>query len=132
MTSMEGGCLCGAIRYRVSGKVLYSVICHCRSCQRASGAPSVAWLTLERKDFNLLQGSPATVQSSPGVSRGFCGHCGTPLSYERRDRTDTLDVATATLDDPAACPPDSEIWLHDRLPWESIDGERRGYSGALE
>ena len=53
----EGGCLCGAIRYRVDGEVEDSAYCHCRTCQRQSGAPVVAWFALPPAPRALAQGS---------------------------------------------------------------------------
>jgi hypothetical protein len=117
--AVDGGCLCGAVRYRIAGPVLHSIICHCRSCRRASGAPSVAWLTVARKHFSLLAGTPAEFASSPGVSRGFCGACGTPLTYRNDGCPADLDVTTVSLDDPSWVPPTREVWLEHKLDWEA-------------
>lgn len=122
MADSEGGCLCSAVRYRISGAPSYSVICHCTSCRKASGAQSVAWLTFERKNFSWLKGAPRSYSSSPGVTRTFCDRCGTPLTYENRGNADTLDVTTASTDDPASFPPTMEVWLEHRIVWEAVDG----------
>ncbi|AKJ31803.1 GFA family protein [Caldimonas brevitalea] len=112
----EGGCLCGAVRYRIEGEPLTSGLCHCASCRRASGAPAVAWLTVHRDRFDWLTGAPFSYRSSPGVLRTFCGQCGTPLTY-RRAGEETLDVTTATLDAPQDYPPREDTWPEERLPW---------------
>ncbi len=119
--SLGGGCLCGAVRYRLGGPVLASIVCHCRSCRLASGAPSVAWLTVERRHFALDAGRPAEFASSPGVSRGFCGRCGSPLTYRSDASPDELDVTTASLDDPSAAPPTREVWLEHKIDWEAAN-----------
>jgi hypothetical protein len=63
----EGGCFCGQVRYRATAAPLYQTICHCASCQRASGALAVAWVIFPLDHFALLQGPrPAPV---PGVGR---------------------------------------------------------------
>ena len=119
MQSNDGGCLCGAIRYRVRGPPLHSVICHCYTCRKASGAPSVAWLTFDRGQLEFLAGDPLSFRSSPGVVRRFCGTCGSAISYENSDSPDTIDLTTLTLDDPNAYPPTREVWLEHRLAWEA-------------
>jgi len=113
----QGGCLCGAIRYRITGQPLATSICHCRSCRRASGAPAVAWVVTRRDDFVVEQGTPVAFRSSPPVERTFCGRCGTPLTYQHDDSPESLDVQTATLDAPDGFPPACEIWLEHKVAW---------------
>lgn len=114
---IEGGCLCGAVRYRISGSPSSSTYCHCESCRRASGAPAVAWITVTRPELEILSGTPTIFHSSPHVTRQFCGICGTALTYETTDSSNTIDVTSASLDDPNAFPPTAEIWLEDKPAW---------------
>ena len=123
----EGGCLCGAIRYRVTGAPTWSVVCHCRTCRKAAGAPSLAWAIFRAEDFAFTRGELATFASSPGVERGFCARCGTTLTYASADRTDVADVTAASLDDPDAFAPDREIWLDEKIGWEAVDHARARY-----
>jgi hypothetical protein len=118
---IEGGCLCGAIRYRVTGKPLTTSLCHCRSCRLASGAPSVAWVVVRSSDFAFVTGEPASFRSSPPVLRTFCPTCGTPLTYQRDSGPDTIDITTATLDFPDRFPPVKEIWIEHKLGWECLN-----------
>jgi hypothetical protein len=121
----EGGCLCGAIRYRLNGQPMSSVICHCHSCRRASGAPSVAWITFERSQFEFLSGQPRVYRSSPDVNRRFCATCGSALSYEHANSAGTIDITTLTLDEPNSFPPGQEVWLEDRIPWQPVNPRLR-------
>src|SRR5262252_4014197 len=100
MGFVEGGCLCGAVRYRASDRALGTSICYCNSCRRASGAPSVAWVAFQAVDFAFVASQPASFRSSPPVVRTFCGKCGTPLTYQHDETPATIDVMTATLDSP--------------------------------
>ena len=118
---VEGGCLCGAIRYRIAGEPLSRSLCHCRSCRLASAAPSVAWVTVRWTDYTVVAGKPAAFRSSPPVVRTFCGTCGTQLTYRHDDSADTIDVTTVTLDHSERFAPMHEIWLEDKLPWESLN-----------
>jgi hypothetical protein len=128
---MEGGCLCGAIRFRVSGTPQYSVICHCATCRKASGAPSVAWLTFRREQFELLSGDPRSYRSSSGVIRRFCGTCGSGISYENAETPDSIDLTTMSLDDPNRFPPASEVWAEHRIPWQIVNADLRQYPEGI-
>ena len=114
----QGGCLCGTIRYRITGLPVAQSLCHCRSCRLAAGAPSVAWIVVRRSEFMIVSGEPVRFRSSMSVVRTFCGKCGTPLTYQNDDSPGTIDVTTATLDLPEAFPPTREIWLEHKLAWE--------------
>jgi hypothetical protein len=127
MIHAEGGCLCGAVRYRVTGAPSWSTICHCRTCRKAGGAPSVAWLTFDRGNFTLLQGVPGRFLSSLGVVRTFCTVCGTPLTYATEGRPGDIDVTTMSLDDATMFPPTSEVWISHKVSWEITDPARAHY-----
>lgn len=118
MPILDGGCFCKAIRYRISGVPLSSVICHCNSCRAACSAPSVAWLTVDRAQFQVLSGYPQLFQSSQDVIRRFCRNCGCQLLYENAASPNTIDVTTVSLDMPEAYPPNLEVWLEQKLAWQ--------------
>jgi hypothetical protein len=120
---MEGGCLCGAVRYAVEGEPINSGICHCESCRRAASAPRLPFVGFPRRAFRILRGAPASYASSPGVVRRFCGVCGSQLTYERDDEPASLDVLTCSLDDPSAFPPTAHVWASEALPWDRIAGD---------
>jgi hypothetical protein len=118
-----GGCLCGAIRYRVTGPPQSTSLCHCRSCRLATGGPSLAWAIFAEDKVEITRGELAVYRSSPGVERGFCAACGTSLTYARENRPGLFDVTTASLDDPEAFPPAVEIWVEEKLSWEAANPE---------
>lgn len=127
----DGGCLCGRVRYSVSGEPESSDICHCVSCRLTTGAQSVAWLTFPVGSFTFVSGEPVEYRSSPGVTRTFCGGCGTSLTYRQDDAPGTVDVTTATLDQPEAFPPTYRVWIEDKVGWESAnDGLPRYEQGS--
>ena len=113
----EGGCRCGAVRYRATAAPHATTLCHCRSCRLSAGAPSLAWVIFRERDVAIVSGEVAIHESSPGVERGFCRRCGTSLTYTRANRPGFFDVTTASLDDPDALPPTKEIWTRERLSW---------------
>ena len=125
--AVEGGCLCGAVRYRITGQSIARTLCHCHSCRLASGAPSVAWAVFRASQFAFVSGKPNTFRSSPPVVRTFCGNCGTPLTYQHASRQDKIDVTTVTLDSPDDFPPTKEIWIEDKVAWESLNEQLEHY-----
>ena len=125
--AVEGGCLCGAVRYRITGQSIARTLCHCHSCRLASGAPSVAWAVFRANQFAFVSGKPNTFRSSPPVVRTFCGNCGTPLTYQHASRQDKIDVTTVTLDSPGDFPPTKEIWIEHKVAWESLNEQLEHY-----
>ncbi|MEX0696941.1 MAG: GFA family protein [Dongiaceae bacterium] len=122
-SSYSGGCLCGAVRYRAEGPPRSVVYCHCRMCQRAAGAPVVPWATFPAAGFAVSAGDIAEFASSPGARRGFCKRCGTPLTFREIAEPDWIDITVASLDDPAALPPQDHIWTESSVSWLRIDDD---------
>jgi hypothetical protein len=116
----EGGCLCGAVRYRASGEASHPTLCHCNSCRRAAGAPLVAWVTFPQAEFAITKGPPTRYRSSPPVVRTFCGACGTSLTYQHTSFPDEVDVTVASLDDPASFAPADHTWTSEKIPWLAL------------
>jgi hypothetical protein len=114
--ALLGGCLCGSLRYSARGEPVDAAYCHCRICQRSSGAPVLAWASFPKESFAYTLGSPASYRSSPGAVREFCPKCGTQIAF-RGDGAATVDFNVASLDEPAALPPEYHIWTDSRIPW---------------
>jgi len=114
---LEGGCLCGAVRYRLTAAPVATLYCHCRMCQRAHGAPAIAWLAVPFAAFKLTEGTPTAYRSSDHAFRHFCGRCGAPLLCHEADNPKYMDVSIASLDTPEAVPPSSHIWTDSKIPW---------------
>lgn len=123
MLWLEGGCLCGAVRYRVSGKPYHLTHCHCRMCRRASGAAFVTWFSVRVDQLELVQGSPARYASSTRANRTFCATCGTPLTFQLVAQPDEIDVTLCSLDQPELLTPEDHTWASSRLPWIRICDE---------
>jgi hypothetical protein len=115
--TLTGGCLCGALRYRAEGPPKWAAHCHCASCRRATGAPMTTYAGFERERFTWLAGRPARFHSSPGVTRTFCGRCGSSLTYEGERWPGEVHVLAATLDHPERITPKGHAFVEERLPW---------------
>lgn len=113
-----GQCHCGAIRYKLSGEPQHHTLCHCTDCRRAAGAPMVGWAGYPADALNVTRGEAKVYSSSEHARRHFCGECGTGLFYYNEViLPGTVDVQTATLDDPDAVPPQAQIQVADRISW---------------
>ena len=116
----EGGCLCGSVRYRVSDDPVAATLCHCADCRRASGGTNVAWAVFDKRDFQWLADEPVAYSSSRGVEWLHCHGCGSLVGYRRSSRPDHVDITTGTLDDPDRFPPSVEIWVGEKIGWETL------------
>jgi hypothetical protein len=119
-TEYTGGCLCGAVRYRVTG-VVRAGYCHCRMCQKASGAPVVVWLMVPAERYEMVRGKVSTYHSSAGSYREFCGNCGTQLFSRRYEAPNEVDINLATLDHPEMLVPQYHIYTASQMPWLDIE-----------
>jgi hypothetical protein len=122
-TSQEhrGGCLCGAVRYRLHGAPDWSAHCHCRSCQKSTGAAFTTWVGVKTVNFEVTSGQLTVCNTSPSVERGFCGKCGTSLTYVAEERwPGQVSVLAPTLDDPGIASPTIHVYVKDRLPWVKL------------
>jgi hypothetical protein len=133
MTTHEGGCLCGRVRFRLTASPLDSGYCHCRMCQRNSGAPAVAWVTFPAASFAWVAGPPGTYASSARAKRSFCPTCGSYMVFVSADSPAEVSVNTACLDTPEAFPPRKHIFTESRIPWfQTADDlpKHQGYGGS--
>jgi heme-degrading monooxygenase HmoA len=112
----EGGCACGAVRYRVRGTPRNESFCHCTDCRRACGAPFVAWATFSTGEVEWTA-TPKIRRSSPRARRGFCSECGTQLSFYNDERDHEIDLTLASLDDPQLVVPRMHIFMRSRIGW---------------
>lgn len=117
----QGGCLCGAIRYRATSAPLRGVICHCSMCRKHSGAPALAFVHFRREDFTWLQGEPTRYRSSEFAERGFCPACGSTLSMHEDVLMDRVQVTAGSLDEPERVRIDDHVWTQEQVSWFRID-----------
>ncbi|HEV7267834.1 MAG TPA: GFA family protein [Falsiroseomonas sp.] len=119
-----GGCLCGAVRFRVGLPSNWVAHCHCRMCQRAHGAAFVTWVSVERTRFAVEPGAEAALgwhESSPDARRGFCRRCGSPMLFRSDRWPGEMHVAAAALDDGPDRAPQVHAFWDAHVAWTSAD-----------
>jgi hypothetical protein len=127
---MEGGCSCGAVRYRLASAPLFVHCCHCLNCQRQTGSAFVINLLIEADRVELLSGSPQAVEvprddgSMQPIFR--CPACQVAL-FSQYTRPEIYFVRAGTLDDPAAISPDVHIFTRSKLPWVTLPDSARAF-----
>lgn len=127
MTSktLEGGCGCGAVRYRLTDKPYIVHNCHCTLCQRQTGTGSAVNAFIESDRLEHLEGDTTEVEFATGSGRTQvvvrCARCGTPVwsHYPRLERK-VAAVRVGTLDDPSATPPDVAIFVAEKPTWAPV------------
>ena len=119
---VDGGCLCGAVRYQASPTHREGYYCHCRMCQLATGNTRANFVNLRKDEVRWTNNAPAYYASSKIARRGFCSRCGTPLSFEYLD-SERMDLTAGSLDDPSAFKPVSHFAVETRInAWHADDG----------
>ncbi|HJU77079.1 MAG TPA: GFA family protein [Sphingomicrobium sp.] len=132
MTSktLEGGCGCGAVRYRLADEPFIVHNCHCRLCQRQTGTGSAVNAFIENDRVELISGelSETSFTTGSGATQIVvrCAKCATPLwSHYAQLGRNVAAVRVGTLDDPSAAPPDVAIYVADKPSWAPLpDGAR--------
>ena len=121
---LEGGCACGAVRYRLGSAPMFVHCCHCRDCQRQTGSAFVINALIETDRIALLSGGPEPVAVPTDSGRPHsiyrCRACRTALWSDYGGRPALRFVRVGTLDDPAALPPDVHIYTRSKLPWVEL------------
>src|SRR5690348_4509819 len=117
---IEGGCQCGRVRYALARvPVAGAHLCHCRMCQKAVGNAFAALAPVRRDELTWIGAAPPDIfRSSSLAERGFCSHCGTPLTFAYID-SERINVTIGSLDDPAAVQPQAHEGVESLLPWEA-------------
>lgn len=118
MDRHEGGCLCGAVRFSAEGPPRSVFHCHCFSCRRQTGGAVASFAAFPiAGHFRWTKAEPVAFASSPGVTRKFCPHCGTPLSYQAEKYPDEIHLHIGVFDRPEDLVPEAHWHTAERVPW---------------
>lgn len=124
-----GGCLCGAVRYRIDAEPMFEFACHCRACQHATGGSPTYGFIVPKGALTVTTGEPrgyaSKGESGGEVERQFCERCGSPLFSKLESQPDFMVVKAGSLDDPSAFKVGLDMWLSSAQPWH------RSHEGAV-
>jgi hypothetical protein len=115
----SGGCLCGAVRFRITFPTKWCAHCHCSMCRRAHGAAFVTFCGVPAGQFTITHGADdlARYDSSAHAWRRFCRKCGSTLTFEGERWADEVHVVLANVDDPIDRPPAAHCYYDGHVPW---------------
>lgn len=117
---IRGSCLCGKVKYEISGQPGAIVHCHCQTCRKAHGAAFSSVSAVQDTDFHLLGDAMLkSFESSPGKHRFFCFECGTQI-YAKRDNTQHIILRLGSLDDDPQVAEEKHIWVSQQASWYAI------------
>jgi hypothetical protein len=127
MATFDGGCACGAVRYRLTSRPMIVHCCHCRDCQRQTGGGFAVNALIETDRIEMLCGAPAAVSMPTDSGRPHdihrCETCQTALWSDYGRRPGMRFVRATTLDDRAALAPDVHIFTRSKLPWVGLPAD---------
>ena len=127
-----GGCLCGTLRYTSSAEPVEAGYCHCRMCQKLSGATVLPWASFLTSSFDYTKGQPKIYTSSAHGQREFCAECGSQIAFRATDTDDTVEINVGTLDDPEAVNPQYHVWCNSQVSWFDTQDELPRYPESGE
>jgi len=124
-----GGCLCGSVRYEVTGPLRDVVICHCGRCLRTHGH-AAAYSACAREDLVLVRDDGLRWHESDGRSRGFCAECGASLFWSAAG-SDRISIAAGTLDRPTGLRTAAHIYTRGHADYYEVAGPGERFPDAL-
>ncbi len=127
--SHSGGCLCGGVRFAVTGPLRDVVLCHCSRCRRTHGHVA-AYAACAAADLAVLDSGTLRWYEQAGRARGFCSACGASLFW-RADGGTTVSVAAGTLEQPTGLRTIAQIYTDDRGDYYELSREGRPFPGSL-
>ena len=125
--AFTGGCLCGGVRFELRGEPANSVMCHCRMCQRASGAPVTALMFMSPDQIVVTKGQTRSLGFSPRTWRHICDNCASPVFFTRDARPDLQAVYVGALDDPSGFRPLMHVCVASAMTWLDIRDDAPRY-----
>ncbi len=130
MAHLQGGCLCGKVRYSAEAEPVFSGVCHCTDCQKFTGSAFSTVVGIP-KDAITLTGTTKTFtkngDSGKPIHRHFCPECGSAVMDEAEMMPGIVMINTGTLDDPSQVKPAMQIYCDSAQPWAQLGGDTKSF-----
>ncbi len=127
----KGGCLCGKVRFEITCKIHNIVYCHCSLCRKAQGSAFATNGLVDAKHFKFVAGENELTgyESTPGQSKYFCKHCGSPIISKSVANPNSVRIRLGVIETDIDEKPIAHIFATSKANWEDIEGDLPQYEG---
>ena len=125
MAKIEGGCMCGKVRYSAEAEPIFQGLCHCKNCQKFTGSSFSVVLAIPTPTLTVtgeLKTYDAKGDSGQGIHSSFCPNCGSPVIDQADVMQGVTMIRAGSLDDQSWLKPTMEIYCDSKMPWVSLGG----------
>jgi len=124
---VKGQCLCGTIQFQITKTPKWICHCHCQSCRRNTGSVVATFVGVNDQDIEFTTDKRSFYESSPGVRRGFCSNCGTPVTFEADRYPNEVHIYISTLNEPEYFKPQAHVHYAERISWFDVKDDLPRY-----
>lgn len=124
-----GGCLCGKVRFEITGEIQNIIYCHCSQCRKAQGSAFAVNGYVNKNEFRFIQGEDELTgyESTPGQIKYFCKNCGSPIMSKTISEPDKVRIRLGTIETDIIERPIGHIFVTSKANWEQIEGDLPQY-----
>ena len=125
----HGGCLCGKVRFEITGGIHDIIYCHCSQCRKAQGSAFATNGNVATDRFNFISGENELTgyESTPGQIKYFCKYCGSPIISKNKSSPNKVRVRLGTIESDIIERPAAHIFVTSKANWEEIEGDLPQY-----
>jgi len=118
----KGSCLCGKVSFEITGEIQNIIYCHCSQCRKAQGSAFATNGNVNAKDFKFISGKDELTgyESSPGKTKYFCKHCGSPIISKNQSNPNKVRIRLGTIESNILEKPTAHIFATSKANWENI------------
>ncbi len=125
----KGGCLCGTVRFEISGSINDIIMCHCSLCRKAQGSAYATNANVATDDFKFISGEDnlTAYESTPGQLKSFCKTCGSPIMSQQISKPDIIRIRLGTIESDIVERPGAHIFVDSKANWDELDEQLPRY-----
>lgn len=129
----EGGCLCGKVRFEITTEIKNIIYCHCSKCRKVQGSAFATNGNVDVSGFKFTSGEKELTgyKSSPGHTKYFCQHCGSPIISKNEAHPERVRIRLGTIETDIAERPTAHIFVSSKANWEDIKGDLPQYDSNV-
>ena len=125
----SGSCLCGKVKFEISGKINDIVYCHCSMCRKAQGSAFATNANVAKENFHFISGEDnlTAYEYTQDQYKFFCKTCGSPIMSKNRHHPDKVRIRLGTVESDITERPTAHIFVDSKANWEEITGSLPQY-----